>query len=157
MTSAAEHAREEARGRVPEACLIAARAADAKQGEDTVVLGMSNTLGVTDAFVITSGRNTRQVRTIVDEVERQVKADSGPSPLRTEGRDDFGWVLMDYGDFVVHVFLDERRSYYDLERLWGDAPRIDWAAGREMLPSGARDEALTDGALEDGTQDTSDE
>ena len=129
MTTAAEHARDEDRGRVPEACIVAARAADAKQGEQTVVLGMSRTLGVTDAFVITSGRNTRQVRTIVDEVEKQVKGDAGPSPLRVEGRDDYGWVLMDYGDFVVHVFLDERRSYYDLERLWGDAPRIDWSDG----------------------------
>ncbi len=61
-------------GRVPEASLVAARAAGSKQGEDTVVLAMSGTLGVTDAFVITSGRNSRQVRTIVDEVERQVKA-----------------------------------------------------------------------------------
>jgi ribosome-associated protein len=111
---------------VPEASLVAARAAGSKQGEDTVVLAMSGTLGVTDAFVITSGRNSRQVRTIVDEVERQVKADCQCSPLRVEGRDDFGWVLMDYGDFVVHVFLDERRSYYDLERLWGDAPRVEW-------------------------------
>jgi ribosome-associated protein len=137
MTSAVEHARGEARGRVSEACLIAARAADAKQGEATVVLGMSQTLGVTDAFVITSGRNTRQVRTIVDEVERQVKANSGPSPLRVEGRDDFGWVLMDYGDFVVHVFLDERRSYYDLERLWGDAPRVDWSDGVQLQAASA--------------------
>ena len=77
MTSAADNAREEARGRVSEASFVAARAADAKQGEDTVVLAMSDTLGVTDAFVITSGRNTRQVRTIVDEVERAVKAESG--------------------------------------------------------------------------------
>ena len=140
MTSAADHAREEARGRVSEACLVAARAADAKQGEATVVLAMSDTLGVTDAFVITSGRNTRQVRTIVDEVEREVKADGGPSPLRVEGRDDFGWVLMDYGDFVVHVFLDERRSYYDLERLWGDAPRVDWASGTGLVSARARED-----------------
>jgi ribosome-associated protein len=140
MTSAVEHAREEARGRVSEACFIAARAADSKQGESTVVLGMSETLGVTDAFVITSGHNTRQVRTIVDEVERLVKADGGPSPLRIEGRDDFGWVLMDYGDFVVHVFLDERRTYYDLERLWGDAPRVDWSTGAELAPAPAQED-----------------
>ncbi len=126
MTAAPEHARGDARARVPEASLVAARAAGSKQGEDTVVLAMSGTLGVTDAFVITSGRNSRQVRTIVDEVERQVKLDCQCSPLRVEGRDDFGWVLMDYGDFVVHVFIDEKRSYYDLERLWGDAPRVEW-------------------------------
>ncbi len=126
MTAAPEHARADAGARVPEASLVAARAAESKQGEATVVLAMSGTLGVTDAFVITSGRNSRQVRTIVDEVERQVKIDCRCSPLRVEGRDDFGWVLMDYGDFVVHVFLDEKRSYYDLERLWGDAPRVEW-------------------------------
>jgi ribosome-associated protein len=145
MTSAADHAREEARGRVSEACLIAARAADAKQGEETVILAMSDTLGVTYAFVITSGRNTRQVRTIVDEVELEVKANGGPSPLRVEGRDDFGWVLMDYGDFVVHVFLDERRTYYDLERLWGDAPRVDWNSETKSLVTRVRDSQSGEG------------
>jgi ribosome-associated protein len=115
---------------VPEASLVAARAADDKQGEETAVLSMTGTLGVTDAFVITSGRNPRQVKTIVDEVERQVKVETARSPLSVEGRDDFGWVLMDYGDFVVHVFLDERRTYYDLERLWADAPKVEWALPR---------------------------
>ena len=124
---------EEPRGQVgpsaPPAALAAARAADSKQGEATVVLRMSDSLGVTDAFVITSGRNPRQVRTIMDEVERVVKLEFARSPISVEGRDDFGWVLMDYGDFVVHVFLGDRRSYYDLERLWADAPKLDWGAG----------------------------
>lgn len=88
---------------------------------------MGELLGVTEAFVITSGRNSRQVRTIVDEVEAQVKAASGRSPLQVEGLDDATWVLMDYGDFLVHVFLDELREYYDLEHLWSDAPRVTWA------------------------------
>jgi ribosome-associated protein len=113
----------------PPAALAAARAADAKQGEATVVLRMSDSLGVTDAFVITSGRNPRQVRTIMDEVERVVKLEYSRSPISVEGRNDFGWVLMDYGDFIVHVFLEDRRSYYDLERLWADAPKLDWGAG----------------------------
>jgi ribosome-associated protein len=125
----AEESRPEARRGPPAAALTAARAADSKQGEATVVLDMSETLGVTDAFVITSGRNPRQVRTIVDEVERQVKAEFGRGPFSVEGRDDFGWVLMDYGDFVVHVFLGDRRSYYDLERLWADAPKLDLTTG----------------------------
>jgi ribosome-associated protein len=111
---------------VPEECLVAARAADAKSGEDTVILAMGELLVVTDAFVITSGRNHRQVRTIVDEVERQIKESSGRSPVRVEGLDDAYWVLMDYGDFLVHVFLDEARHYYDLEHLWADAPRKAW-------------------------------
>jgi ribosome-associated protein len=111
---------------VPDECLVAARAADAKSGEETVILAMGDLLGVTDAFVVTNGRNTRQVRTIVDEVERQVKEYSGRSPLRVEGLDDAYWVLMDYGDFLVHVFMDEARAYYDLEHLWNDAPRVPW-------------------------------
>jgi ribosome-associated protein len=106
--------------------LVAARAADAKSGADTVILAMGELLGVTDAFVVTSGRNSRQVRTIVDEVERQVKTQSGRSPDRVEGLSDAFWVLMDYGDFLVHVFLDEARAFYDLEHLWSDAPRIGW-------------------------------
>jgi ribosome-associated protein len=103
--------------------VVAARAAAAKKGEDTVILAVEPLLKITDAFVITSGANARQVRTIAEEVEEQVKADGGPSPLRIEGLDDARWVLMDYGDFVVHVFLDEVRRFYDLERLWADAQR----------------------------------
>jgi ribosome-associated protein len=111
---------------VPAECIVAARAADAKSGEDTVILDMGDLLGLTDAFVVTSGRNTRQVKTIVDEVERQVKLTSDRSPHRIEGLSDGYWVLMDYGDFLVHVFLDEARAYYDLEHLWIDAPRVPW-------------------------------
>jgi ribosome-associated protein len=111
---------------VPEECLVAARAAEAKSGERTAILAMGELLGITDAFVITSGRNTRQVKTIVDEVERQVKASGGRGPTRVEGLDDSRWVLMDYGDFLVHVFLDEARDYYDLEHLWLEAPRLPW-------------------------------
>jgi len=111
---------------VPEECKVAARAADAKSGDDTVVLAVGDLLGVTDAFVISSGRNTRQVKTMVDEVERRVREAGGRGPIRVEGLDDARWVLMDYGDFLVHVFLDEAREYYDLEHLWSDAPRIPW-------------------------------
>lgn len=92
------------------------------------MLAMDEALGVVDAFVVTSGRNVRQVRTLVDEVERQVKARDGRSPVQVEGLRDATWVLMDYGDFVVHVFLEELRSYYDLEHLWSGAPRVRWRA-----------------------------
>jgi ribosome-associated protein len=104
----------------------AARAAAAKLGTDTVILDVHDVLGITDAFVITSGRNRRQVLTIAEEVEAQVKAVGGPAPMRVEGLTDAQWALLDYGDFVVHVFLDEVRRYYDLERLWGDSPVIEW-------------------------------
>ena len=112
---------------IPEDCMVAARAADAKSGEDTVILAMDALLGITDAFVVTSGRNSRQVKAIVDEVERRVKESGGGPPVRVEGLSDARWVLMDYGDFLVHVFLDEAREFYDLEHLWSDAPRIPWA------------------------------
>lgn len=104
----------------------AAQAADAKGGDDTIVLEVGKVLAITEAFVITSGRNHRQVRTIAEEIETQVKAGGGPSPLRLEGAQEAEWVLLDYGDFVAHVFLDETRRYYDLERLWADAPRLEW-------------------------------
>jgi ribosome-associated protein len=76
--------------------------------------------------VITSGRNTRQVKTIAEEVEARMKATGGLSPLRVEGAEAAEWVLLDYGDFVVHAFLEPVRAYYELERLWSDAPRIEW-------------------------------
>ena len=109
--------------------LAAARAAADKKGSDTIILEVGSVLAITDAFVITSGSNARQVRTIAEEVELQVGRAGGPKPLRIEGLDDARWVLLDYGDFVVHVFLDEVRRYYDLERLWSDAPRVEWHDG----------------------------
>ena len=112
----------------------AARAASAKKADNTVVLDVGEVLSITDAFVITSGNNRRQVLTIAEEVEAQVKAVGGPSPIRVEGLTDAQWVLLDYGDFVVHVFLDEVRRYYDLERLWADAPALDWG---EEVPAAA--------------------
>lgn len=124
---------------------VAARAASDKLGVDTVVLEVGQVLAITDAFVITSGANSRQVRTIAEEVEEAVKADGGPSPIRIEGLDDARWVLLDYGDFVVHVFLDEARRFYDLERLWSDAPRVAWNDGDE-----AKTERGSDG--DDGDQ-----
>jgi ribosome-associated protein len=110
-----------------ESCVrVAARSAATKTDDDTVVLDVGEVLGLTSWFVITSGRNPRQVKAIVDEIERQVVEAGGPKPLRVEGLDAREWVLMDYGDFVVHVFLDESRRFYDLERLWSDVPRLDW-------------------------------
>ena len=102
-----------------------------------MLLDVTGLLSITDAFVITAGRNRRQVLSIAEEVEARVKADGGPSPLRIEGLDEAQWVLLDYGDFVVHVFLDEVRRYYQLERLWGDAPRLSWDDG-DRASSGSR-------------------
>jgi ribosome-associated protein len=111
---------------IREWCRAAARAAAEKGGVDTVILAVGPILPVTDAFVITNGTNARQVRTIAEEVERGIKQAGGPGPFHLEGMDDARWVLMDYGDFVIHVFLDEVRGFYDLERLWADAERWSW-------------------------------
>ena len=107
--------------------ITAAQAADDKKAIDVVVLDVSETLTITDAFVIASATNTRLVSTIAEAIEEQVKAIGGPAPLAIEGLSEGSWVLLDFGGFVVHVFLDETRRYYDLERLWLDAPRIGWS------------------------------
>ena len=106
--------------------VLAAHAAASKKALDPVVLAVGDVLSITDFFVIASGTNPRQVRTIADEIEQQVRDAGGPSPLRIEGLDDLHWVLIDYGEFVVHVFLQETREYYELERLWSDVPRVEW-------------------------------
>jgi ribosome-associated protein len=106
--------------------VIAARAASAKLGTDTVVLDVGEVLSIVEFFVVTSASNTRQVRSIAEDVEDQMRAAGGSSPIRVEGLSDSTWVLLDYGDVVVHVFLDETRAFYDLERLWGDVGRLAW-------------------------------
>jgi ribosome-associated protein len=105
----------------------AARAADDKKGVDTVVLAVGEVLAITEHFVITHGTNDRQVRTIAGEVEQRIAQAGGPKPIRTEGLDDLSWVLLDYGDFVVHVFSEDARHFYELERLWADVPKVDWS------------------------------
>jgi ribosome-associated protein len=116
-------------------CAVAARAAWAKGGEDTVILSVGKVLAITDAFVITSGSNPRQVRTITEEVEERLKQAGGPVPPRIEGLDDARWVLMDFGDFVVHVMLDEVRDFYQLERLWADSEVWSWHDGEALAAS----------------------
>ena len=85
---------------------------------------MGEVLAITDWFVVTAGGNPRQVRAIVEEVEEQLTKAGGPKPVRIEGKDTLNWVLMDFGGFVVHVFSEDAREYYDLERLWSDVPRL---------------------------------
>jgi ribosome-associated protein len=104
----------------------AAVAADDKKATDVVVLDVGDVLSITGWFVIASGANPRQVRTIAEEVEAKLKADHDLAPLRVEGFDGLRWVLLDYGDFVVHVFHEEERDYYQLERLWADVPQVAW-------------------------------
>lgn len=106
--------------------LAAARSADDKQGRNIVVLDVGDVLAITDFFVVVDAPNRRLVRTLVDDVEASVRARSGRSPVRVEGMRERQWVLVDYGDVVVHVFLDEVRRFYEIERLYRDVAKIDW-------------------------------
>ncbi len=108
--------------------VAAARGADDKLAQDITVIDVASVLAIVDLFVIAHGSTDRQVHAIVDEIEHRVGQECGLKPLRIEGQDNYTWVLMDYGAVVVHVFLDETRRYYELERLWGDMPRVDWQA-----------------------------
>ena len=105
---------------------VAAQAADYKKADDTIVLSVGELLSITEYFVVTSATNRRLVRTIVEAVEERVRAVLGRSPLRLEGLSEAQWVLMDYGDVVVHVFAEETRQFYEIERLYRDVPRVDW-------------------------------
>jgi ribosome-associated protein len=106
--------------------VAAAQAAAAKQASDIVILDVRELIVITDYFVIASGSSDRQVRTLVEEIEKAVRDRLDRRPVRREGQDGWEWVLLDYVDVVVHVFADEQREYYDLERLWRDAPRLEW-------------------------------
>jgi ribosome-associated protein len=108
------------------ACL-AARVADDKKADHTLVLAVGDVLQITDYFVITSASNRRLVKTVVDAVEEEVRATLGRSPIRMEGVSEQQWVLVDYGDVVVHVFSEDIRMYYEIERLYRDVPKVAWA------------------------------
>ena len=109
-----------------EKAVTCARAAAGKLGADTVALDVGDVLSIVEYFVISSAPNTRLVRSIAEEIEEKVKEAGEPGPRRIEGLDDAHWVLLDFGDVVVHVFLDETRQFYELERLWNDVPRLAW-------------------------------
>ena len=102
---------------------IAALAADSKSGEDLVALDVSGPLPLTDVFLLATGRNERNVLSIASEVEDKLN-EAGVKTLRREGRAEGRWVLLDFGDLVVHVFHEEDRMYYGLERLWKDCPVV---------------------------------
>jgi ribosome-associated protein len=102
---------------------IAAAAADSKSGEDLVALDVSGPLPLTDVFLLATGRNERNVQSIAGEVEDKLN-EAGVKTLRREGRAEGRWVLLDFGDLVVHVFHEEDRMYYALERLWKDCPVV---------------------------------
>lgn len=106
----------------------AARSADEKNGRNIVVLDVGDVLAITDFFVVVDAPNRRMVRALVDEIEESIRAVSGRSPVRVEGTREQQWVLIDYGDVVIHVFLDEVRRFYEIERLYRDVAHVDWAS-----------------------------
>lgn len=105
--------------------LLAARAAADRQARDVVVLEVRDLIVITDYFVIASGATDRQVKAIVDAIDRAL-GERGARASRREGERDLRWVLLDFGEVVVHVFLQQEREYYELERLWKDAPTLEW-------------------------------
>jgi ribosome-associated protein len=113
-----------------ELAIAAARAAASKNARDILILDVSELIVITDYFVIASGGSDRQVKTVAEEIERSV-ATLGLKPVRREGEREGHWVLLDFVDFVAHVFRDEEREYYGLERLWRDAPEVAWETGDE--------------------------
>ena len=114
--------------------LCAARALDDKKGEDILILDVSGLLVVTDVFLLASGTSTRHVRSLMDDVEAALR-ELDRKPIRREGAEYGEWVLLDYGDVVIHVFDKETRDYYDLERLWADAPHVPFTPGASPADS----------------------
>lgn len=117
--------------RAVELVRVAAEAASDKLAQEIIAYDVSEQLAITEAFVLCSAPNDRQVRSIIDEVEDQLRIKAGAKPVRREGERDGRWVLLDYVDIVVHIQHEEERGYYGLERLWKDCPEIE-------LPKGSR-------------------
>ena len=104
-----------------------------KKGQDIVLLDVGDLFVITEVFVIATGNSRPHAQSLADHVEEQLKA-VGRKPLRDEGRPEAEWVLLDYGDVWVHVFQPSTREYYDLERLWRDAPVVNWSPAVSDAP-----------------------
>jgi ribosome-associated protein len=107
---------------------LALHSAAEKKAFDLVALDLREIASFTEFFIIATGANQRQVQAIADEIEEQLKKQLGSRPVRTEGYSAAEWVLMDYGDFIVHIFEKNAREFYDLERLWRDAKKVELPA-----------------------------
>ncbi len=108
---------------VQELAQIAVEAIQSKKGYDIVIMDMRAVSGVADLFIICSGSSELQIKAIIEAVRMGIKEQAQELPWHTEGTGGMQWVLLDYVDLVVHVFNEEKRAFYDLERLWGDAPK----------------------------------
>lgn len=110
---------------IREQVLTGATAVNAKKATDVVVLEVGPLLGITDFFLLLSTANDRQLKAAVEEAEHRLRTEHGRKPMGREGSPEAGWIVLDYGDFVVHAFTAEQRAVYGLERLWSDADRIE--------------------------------
>jgi ribosome-associated protein len=106
--------------------VAAARVADSHHATDVMVLHVGDVLALTEYFVIAEASNKRLVNAVVEEVEAQLKVLVGRAPIRVEGVRENQWVLIDYGDVIVHIFLSEIRDFYEIERLYTDVPKVEW-------------------------------
>jgi ribosome-associated protein len=114
----------------------AVRAADDKKAHDLAILEVADILVVVDLFVLATTGSDRQLKAVADEIERVLREEHDRKPSRREGTADSGWVLLDYGDIVCHLFSTEQREFYSLERLWADVPRRDIETGERVGGSG---------------------
>lgn len=119
---------------VPDRVKAAAQAASDRLAGEITLIFVGEMLVITDWFVIASGSNPRQVRAVADEIMERLRVDHEVKAMRTEGLSEAQWVLLDFGDFVVHVFLEETRRYYTLERLWADCPSVRWSDEAAPVP-----------------------
>lgn len=124
---------------------IAVAGADDKKATDLAVLDVADLMAVVDVFVLASTRNERQLKAAAESMEEQVRERLDRRPLRREGTPASGWFLLDYGDVVCHVFDDEQRAFYDLDRLWADVPRLDPETGRAGTAPASTGAPLDDG------------
>jgi ribosome-associated protein len=108
---------------LPSEVKLSVKASQAKKAEEILVLDLRNLSSFTDFFVIMTGNSSRQNVAIYESIEQELKR-GNTAPIGVEGKDLAEWILMDYGNFVVHVFSKRAREYYSLEKLWGDAPRV---------------------------------
>ena len=118
----------------------AARAAAEKLGRDIKVLQVRDLIAITDYFVIASGATDRQVKAIGEAIEDELRG-AGEKPIRREGEREMRWLLLDFGDIIVHVFHVEDRAYYELERLWKDAPVVAWESKVASDPKVSKESA----------------
>lgn len=124
-----------------EKVLIAARAADSKKATDIIIQDVRELVGITDFFVIVTAQNNRQIDAVLDVIQEEEIKQAGVKPFGIEGAQEGFWALLDYGDFIVHVFQPEGRDYYRLEEIWNDAPTIDFETGEANSASSEADEA----------------